>query len=83
MNCCEIAYQAKTWRNQAAPIIADVISRVGCRDMRALRKALREAYPWGLRNYPYKIWLSEINRQLKIPARNNRRTPQQPQLAFG
>ena len=54
-----------TWREDAAPIIADVIRKTGRDDMKALRRALRESYPFGVRAYhPYKIWLSEIKRQL-------------------
>lgn len=54
-----------SWREHAAPIIADVIKRVGRQDEKALRKALKDAYPFGERRYwPYKAWLSEIKRQL-------------------
>ncbi|WP_240334063.1 hypothetical protein [Pseudomonas syringae] len=36
--------------------------------MKALRKELAEAYPWGEReNTPYKAWLAEIRRQLGHP----------------
>jgi len=49
------------WRDSARPIIAEVIARVGRDDMKALRRALREAYPFGPRQYyPYRIWLDEI-----------------------
>jgi hypothetical protein len=52
---------SKTWRDSARPIIARVIEEVGLDDRKALRKALREAYPWQMRrNHPYKIWLDEI-----------------------
>lgn len=55
----------KTWREQARPIIAAVIARVGTEDNHRLRKALWYAYPFGPReHYPYKVWLSEIRRQL-------------------
>jgi len=54
-----------TWRDRARPLIAKVISRVGTEDMKGLRKALREAFPFGPRDYhPYKIWLDEIRVQL-------------------
>jgi hypothetical protein len=53
------------WRRIAAPIIAEVIGRVGTEDRKALRKALLEAYPFKLRRYhPYRIWRDEIRRQL-------------------
>lgn len=55
----------KTWRDAARPIIAETIARVGRDDPQALRRSLREAYPFGLRQYhPYKVWLDEIHRQL-------------------
>lgn len=54
-----------TWRDQARPIIAEVIRRVGTADRKQLRAALREAYPWGPRQYhPYRIWCHEIRVQL-------------------
>ena len=57
-----------SWADRAAPIVAEVINRVGRKDMTALRKALAEAYPWGNRaNRPYKAWLSEVKRQLGHP----------------
>ena len=53
------------WRAHAAAIIRDVIERVGTDDERALRQALRDAYPFGPRaNHPYKIWCSEVRFQL-------------------
>ena len=56
-----------TWRDHARPIIAEVIRKIGTEDMQALRKALREAYPFGFKeNHPYKIWLSEIRVQLGL-----------------
>jgi hypothetical protein len=57
-----------SWADAAAPIIGDVIHRVGRSDMRVLRQALAAAYPWGVRdNAPYKAWLAEIRRQLGHP----------------
>jgi len=57
-----------SWGDAAAPVVAEVIRNVGRSDMKALRKALTEAYPWGEReNTPYKTWLAEIRRQLGHP----------------
>lgn len=54
------------WRDHCRPIIAAVIEEVGASDMKVLRKALKEAYPYGERRmWPYKVWLSEIKNQLK------------------
>jgi hypothetical protein len=59
---------AMSWSDAAAPIVAEVIRNVGRTDMKALRRALTEAYPWGERvNTPYKAWLGEIRRQLGHP----------------
>jgi hypothetical protein len=53
-----------TWRSHAAPIIAKTIKEVGYSDLKALRKALHEAYPFGPRSmHPYKIWCDEVRRQ--------------------
>jgi hypothetical protein len=60
-----MSYSQSTWRNAAAPIIARVIREVGTDNLPALRRALREAYPWGeKRMRPYKVWCDEIRRQL-------------------
>ena len=54
-----------TWRDRARPLIAKIISRHGTEDIKGLRKALREAFPFGPREYhPYRIWLDEIRVQL-------------------
>jgi hypothetical protein len=55
----------KTWRDVARPIIASVIRRHRNEPEEQVRKALREAYPWGERAmWPYKVWCSEVRRQL-------------------
>ncbi len=65
-----------TWREHASPIIDKVITEVGTSDMKVLRKALREAYPFGVRKYfPYKIWCDEIRVQLGLkPAKKQKET---------
>lgn len=56
-----------TWREHCTLIIAEVIQEVGTDDMKALKKALVEAYPYGQKKlWPYKVWRSEIRRQLKL-----------------
>jgi hypothetical protein len=53
-----------TWRDEARPIIAAVIARVGKHNKRMLRKALHNAYPFGVRQFhPYKVWCDEIREQ--------------------
>lgn len=54
----------RTWRNRAAPIVAQVLAAHKGEPEQQIRRALREAYPFGMRAYhPYKIWLDEIHRQ--------------------
>lgn len=59
-----LLYSESHWRNTAAPIIAKVIAEHQG-DAKGMRKALRDAYPFGQRKYhPYKIWIDEVARQL-------------------
>lgn len=59
-----------SWRDIAKPIIAEVIRREGRADLRKLRKALRDAYPFGERRYhPYKVWCDEVKKQVGTPSR--------------
>lgn len=54
-----------SWRSKAAWLVGRVIAKHKERPIPEIRRALRDAYPWGLRrNYPYRIWLSECHRQL-------------------
>ena len=75
-----------TWRDMCRPIIAKVISEVGKEDKKALRVALREAYPFGDRRYwPYKVWLDEIKVQLgkrKYGARRPAPVPKEQMSLF-
>lgn len=53
-----------SWREKAAPIIARVLRETSGKDDKDVRAALREAYPFGSRQYhPYKVWCDEIARQ--------------------
>ena len=53
-----------TWREDCAPIIHEVLQANKGLEEKELRKALREAYPYGQRkHHPYKIWCDEIKRQ--------------------
>ena len=63
---------ANSWRDSARPVIAMVLAETDGQDDKAIRKALHDAYPFGVRAmHPYKIWLDEIKRQrhLKIAAK--------------
>lgn len=56
-----------TWRQIAKPIISKVLRENEGEDVRAIKKALREVYPFGERKYhPYKIWCDEIRVQLGL-----------------
>ena len=53
-----------TYRKEFAPRIAAVLLATRGKTEREIRRALREAFPMGVRKYwPYKVWLSEIRRQ--------------------
>lgn len=68
------------WADVAAPIVGEVVRKVGRSDLRALRKALKEAYPFSKRsNAPYKAWLSEVRRQLGHPLNTPKTDPANPQ----
>jgi hypothetical protein len=55
---------AGTWRNVASPIITRVLKETQGQDEKTIRKALHDAYPFGMRQYhPYKVWLDEIAKQ--------------------
>lgn len=49
------------WREQARDVIRKVLTENEGKSDKEIRKALREAYPFGERQYhPYKIWLDEV-----------------------
>lgn len=53
------------WRDKAAPVIINVVNQVGKGDPKALRRALRQAYPFGeRRGWPYRAWLIEIHERV-------------------
>ena len=64
-----------SWRDTAAPIIADVIQREGRGDIKKLRAALCDAYPFGQRkHHPYKVWCDEVRRQVgTLPSNKHQR----------
>jgi hypothetical protein len=70
-----------TWRDIAAPIIHKVLAKYKAASEKEIRKALREAYPFGEREYwPYKVWLDEIRRQRGILKRKDRAPEEQGRL---
>lgn len=54
-----------TRREYATPIIRQIIRENEDAEEKDIRKALRDAYPWGPReNHPYKVWSDEVRKQL-------------------
>ena len=63
----------KSWRDYARPIIVEVLKETAGNTEKEIKKALREAYPWGERAmHPYKIWCDEIKRQRKLNKQNKK-----------
>ena len=57
---------SKSWRDSARPIISRVLAETAGQPEKVIKKALYDAYPFGMRQYhPYKIWLDEIKIQRK------------------
>ena len=44
--------------------IRAVVAEVGVEDEDALRKAILAAYPFGERNWPYKVFLEEVKKTM-------------------
>ena len=65
---------AQTWRDLARPVIAKVLSENKGAEEKVINRALREAYPFGVReHHPYKIWCDEIRRQRGFPRASERK----------
>lgn len=53
-----------SWRDTSREIISKVLAENKGKDEKAIKKALKDAYPFGQRQYhPYKVWLDEIQIQ--------------------
>ena len=62
-----------TWRDIAKPIISSVLAANAGADDKTIRRALREAYPWGERAmHPYKVWCDECNKQIEATKKTER-----------
>lgn len=67
----------KSWRDIARPIIEKILEVADAQDWDEgrIRRALFDAYPFGMRKYtPYRIWLDEIRRQRGKRAPKDRTT---------
>jgi hypothetical protein len=55
------------WRTRARPVIQRVLKETEGKPEDEIRRAIRDAYPFGeRRHHPYKIWLDEVARQLRL-----------------
>lgn len=71
----------RTWRDSARPIIAKVLADNEGKTDKEIRRALRDAYPWGQRAmHPYKIWCDEIKVQRQLKPSKNYVDPKQSKL---
>lgn len=58
--------RSRNWRDICAPIIAKVIEKNRDKPLKEIKKAVSNAYCFGARrNWPYKVWLSEVKIQLR------------------
>ncbi len=76
---------SNTWRDIARPIIADVLKNTEGKDEKTIKKALYDAYPFGVRqHHPYRIWLSEVQIQTKGKrfGKKNNVTPKEQMKLF-
>jgi hypothetical protein len=63
----------KTWREDCAPIIAAVLVATKGLPEKEIKKALRDAYPYGERAmHPYKTWCDEIQKQRGLKKRKKK-----------
>ncbi len=63
-----------SWREVSRPIIYKVLQSTQGLTDKEIRKALREAYPFGQRSMlPYKMWLDEIKKQRLL--KSNKKQP--------
>jgi len=74
-----------SWRDRARPVIAEVLKETQGQSEKEIRKALRDAYPFGPMQYhPYKIWLDEIKAQRGLkkakPKEVEPPDPRQPEM---
>ena len=66
-----------SWRDSARPLIERVLLATRGAPEKEIRKALRDAYPWGAReNHPYKIWCDEVRRQRGLKPSLGTRAPE-------
>ena len=71
------------WRDRCRPIIERVLREHRGASDKTLRRLLREVYPFGGRkNHPYKIWLSELHKQMGTESPKKQEEADPRQLTF-
>ena len=74
---------SKSWREYATPIIAEVLKTTKGQTDKEIRKALKDAYPFGERKYwPYKVWCDEIRRQTGVKSHKQEIQPENQTSLF-
>jgi hypothetical protein len=69
----------ETWRERAKIVIKEIVDEVGLDDIEALKKALFDGYPFGMRKYyPYRVWLEEQKKIIAIAHRMSGERPPGP-----
>lgn len=67
----------RTWRQKARPIVAEVLAATKGQSERAIKAAIRDAYPFGEREYyPYKAWCEEVRWQRGLSRQKKRTDPE-------
>lgn len=63
------------------PIIEQAIACSDKRDIKSIRVALAEAYPFeSTQDYAYKVWLNEVHRQLGFKLKRSKKHKDQLEL---
>lgn len=56
-----------SWREKAGKVIAEVLKETEGQPPKERLKAVRDAYPFGMRQYyPYQVWLQEVRNAKRI-----------------
>lgn len=76
-----VGSKAEILREQSAPLVFSVLSRAGRKDVALIRRLLREAYPFDKSDsWAYRVWLSEVHKQLGFTLKRKKSHPMQMEL---
>lgn len=68
-------------REMLGELIKDAIAGIDRSDIRQIREALKEAYPFeSTREYAYQVWLKEVHCQLGFKLKRSRKHKDQLEL---